>query len=294
MARLRSVRLHMFGAHNTVQVYEEISGLPPGSIAWRHTAITDANGYVNSFRAGRGRLWLRGGPNSAPMLRDLVMDEVAPLPRYRPSQHLPRPFGSVFRPMQAIPDTGIEITNSYRHQRCSQSAADTEKNANSVRVVDSVNRAVSGAHMFAVTDSGPRGSAETRFLGFTASNGAFSCENMEEGAGLLAIGADGDIGWIQFGSPGTLVLRLRGGGRVQLGEALRGDGAVNWSVGGFVAMRFELTDPTLPGLRPTTVRFVSPSTGWEAGELSPGTYTVTLGTRTYEVVVPESGYVVLR
>ncbi len=291
MARLRTIRLHLLSRLSTIHIYEEIDGLPVGTAALHRTVVTDGNGCVNTFAVGRGRLWLRGGAAGAPMLRDLVMDEVVPLPQYRLSQHLPMPLGSVFRALQAIPDTGgAEVANGYRHQRFSLRNSDENGDLRVGRAADGFGRPVGGAQVFAADATGPRGCVDSRFLGFTAADGSFPCGSLSDNSDLLVIADDGSVGlYRNAGSASVPVVPLLSSGRVQLGDSLREESVS----GGFMTIRFERLDATVDGMRPVAVRFVSAATAWEVGDLPPGSYRATLGSTVYHVVVPETGFAVL-
>ena len=58
-----------------------------------------------------------------------------------------------------------------------------------------------------------------------------------------------------------------------------------------LALRFERSDITLPGLSPVAVRFACAANGWEVGGLVPGEYRVLIDSSAYSVVVPASGFV---
>ena len=60
-----------------------------------------------------------------------------------------------------------------------------------------------------------------------------------------------------------------------------------------VAARFERLDESLPGLNPIAIRFASEATGWEFGNLVPGTYRVQHHGELHELVVPSGGFVEL-
>ena len=226
------------------------------------------------------------------MLRELVMDEVAPLPQFRPANELPRPFGSVFRSLQAIQDTGLEITNSYRHQRFSVSAAAESPGGHFGLAIDSSGRRVARAQVFAVGATGPRGSVDTRFLGFSAADGSFSCSGLDTNSDLLLVGEDGSVGMVArpLGTTAVINVPMQSGGRVRLDESLRDSSPYQ----GFVTIRFQRASASLEGMEPVATRFVSAATSWEIVDVPPGDYIVTIDSVVLHVNVPESGTLLLR
>ena len=178
--RLRTVRLHMLPANVTVQIFEEVTGLPGGTAAVQRPATTDGLGRVDTFQVGWGRLWFRTGTASNPFLRELVPDEVIGVPRYRPSYEPALPLGAWFRSMGNISGTNLQIVQTYRHQRFCQMRAEDTVSGRAMVVVDSLGRAVPHAQVFAVAATGPRGSVDPRFLGLTSMTGVISLSSLPE------------------------------------------------------------------------------------------------------------------
>jgi hypothetical protein len=268
---LRSVRLHWLPANATLQVFEEVDGLPPGTALWRRSVTTDAFGRVASFLVGHGRLWLRGGPVATPMLRELRMDETAPTPLFSPVPGLPSPMASVFRPLQGIDGTGLEIVHSYRHQRFPVTMPANSAAASALVAVDAVGHPVAGAQVFSVAATGPGGLAEVRFLGFTSGQGVASLANVANDDDVVVVGVDASAAWVRRPqSQGMSVPALvQAPGRVQLHPSLRPAPTASEQV---VTVRFEPHDDVAGRLQLPAVRYFSEGTGWEVGDLLPGEY----------------------
>lgn len=288
--RLRSVRLHELPGNAAIEIFEEIPGLPTGSAAWRRTAFTDSFGRVSSIEVGWGRMWVRHGGPANPFVRELVLDDFAGLPRYRPAVGAPKAFSSLFRTLQPVPDSSAQIASAYRHQDFPLGTAASTTSPRALRVADDVDRPIAGAQVFAVGAVGPRGAAAPRFLGFTSAIGVMSLQAVQSGEGVLVLGADGGTALLPepLSGPPNVSVTLQPAGRVLLHESLRVDAP------SVLPIRFERLDATLPGMAPMAFRFASGSTEWLVGDLPPGQYRAHLPGGSRDVFVPAGGFVVMQ
>lgn len=294
MQRMRTVRLEDLPHNANVEVFEVPDGggtvLPTGSCLRRRVVQTDSSGRVLSFQVGYGTLWARLGSGQPAVVRKLGFENMSGgVPNFEP-QGAWRAMASVFRPQQPIAGTDVEISSGYRHQSFQAAPLVAASENATLLVRDSLNRPIAGAQVFAVDPAGTPEFADVRFLGFTNSIGSISLEPVRDDGDLFVIAADGSV--VCRAEPqsvvGHLELNLRPVGRVLLHASLRpADGSA------LVVARFERIDESLPGLNPIAIRFASQATGWEFGDLVPGTYRVQHHGGLHELVVPSGGFVVL-
>lgn len=289
--RLRSVRLHSMPIEATVQVWQDIEGLPAGSAARLYTAQTDEFGIVESLMvAERGRLYMRRVDSPQQTLRELRLDGPNGPPSYYPALGASQQFRDVFETSQVLPGTSLALAGTFRHQHIHTT------NPAQARLEIYMTEALTGgnvpaAQVFALQPGGPRGRARTRFLGFTSMGGSLSYDIHSHDLGILAIAPNGataevelgDLlgqqGWIHVDSPGRVLIDSTL--RPPVGAAQR-----------VVSVRFEPVT-AMSGLKPVMRRFASDSTSWEVGELPPGDYRATIGDQTFLVTVVAGGVSVL-
>lgn len=289
--RLRQVHLQNLPPNSTVQVFEEIEGLPPGTGVWRRTATTNWGGQVAVMSVGWGRMWLRAGSNANPMVRELLLHQAGPVPVYRPSVWTP--YTAVFRSLQPLPDSHAEVAGSYRHQQFVVAPQQGGAPGSQVlRVLDGLDRPVVGAQVFAVDDTGPRGGADVRFLGFTTQLGVSSLQAVANGGDVVVIGRDGTVVTVTNlqAAPMTVNATLPANGRVLLHDSLRP------SPPRLVAIRFEKLSGLSSGMAPVAVRFACEANNWEVGGLPPGEYRASLVGQPFVTTIdlPPDGFVVLQ
>jgi len=294
LQRLRTIRLEDLPHNANVEVFEIPDGggtiLPTGSCLRRRVVHTDSSGRVLSFQVGYGTLWVRLGSGQPAVVRKLGFENMSGgVPNFEP-QGAWRSMASLFRPQQPIVGTDVGIASSYRHQRFQAAPLVAAAENATLLVRDSLNRPVAGAQVFAVDPAGTPEFADVRFLGFTNSIGSISLEPVRDDGDLFVIAADGSVAHRAEpqASVGHLDLNLNQVGRVLLHPSLRPtDGSHP------VVARFERLDESLPGLNPIAIRFASEATGWEFGNLVPGTYRVQHHGELHELVVPSGGFVEL-
>lgn len=300
--RLRWVRLVGMPPNEMVTVYEEIPGLPAGSAAVRRMTTTTIFGQVFSTPVGSGRMWVRRGTPTAPLVSELVYEPglYSSTPRYR-MQAETQPLGDVFRQMSPIAGTDVSVAQTFRHQffEVARQAA----SGRALLVVDSLGYPVANAEVFAVSPSAPRGALEGRFLAFSSQTGASSIATVTDDESVLVIAPDGSVGYMQNPTQlgFTVSATVRATGRVNLAPSLR---PAADSLEHVVTLRFtRQDDDLLPGMPQTFVRFARAENAWEVGGLPPGTYDATASygmvtavgdpDETFTVVVPAGGFVVL-
>lgn len=288
-ARLRTIRLHKLPGGSTVQLLEEIKGLPPGAAVVRRLATPDAEGEVDQFRVGTGALWARFEHPATSMVQAMGLVDLQGVPLYEPTGTL-RPYHSQFRPVEALTGSDVCVDNAYRFELFAANGPGSQLNT-TVTTYDSLSsRTIAGAQVFAVGPGGPRGSASTRFLGFSSSAGQLRVELLRGETGVVAIGADGAVGI--GGTPtvgGQIAVPVQDCGRVLLDESLRPSPASNRQ---FVAIQLERADPWVAGLQPVVVRFASASEGWIVTGVPPGEYRATVD-GVHRSLVVTNGLVVL-
>ena len=287
MRRLRLVRLHMLAANATVEILEEVAGLPAGAGMCKRVATTDSQGRVSALAAGWQPMWLRYGTGANASVRQLLLDQVVGLPQFKPAIGPPKAQDSVFRQLQGVPDSTIEVVSSYRHQTFLTPSA----NGAAVVVVDAEGRGVSSAQVFAIANTGPRAASDAQFLGFTSSAGVINVGAAGEVSALLVLAADGRMATVsnlELFAGGVVTIELPAMGRALLTESLR---PTNGEL--FVELRLQRLDLPGGGLAPVAVRFAGESSGWEVGDLPPGEYRVIVNQSAFMVVVPPGGWVTI-
>jgi hypothetical protein len=287
--RLHPVQLRELPDDTQVEVLEEVPGLPAESAVVKRVATTNSNGRVYNFMKGSGRLWWRRGNIAAPTVKELVLLDSSSTPRYHPSGST-QPRSNLFRPMADIAGTDVQLVQSWRHQHLAAvNAGSSNGEGQSLFVVDGLGHNVAEAQVFSLAASGPRGSVNTEFHGFTSPAGVFPLAGVAPGTQLLVIGPDGAAGQITLGSGvGAMVpVTLAATGRVQLAENLRPTGG---DAGGILTLRFEFLGPSTAGMHPVAVRFASAARGWEFGGLSAGEYRTMIGGTVHQVEVPAGGF----
>lgn len=290
LADLSEVAIEGIAPNATVELWQDIEGLPPGTGARLFSAHTDVNGRIPSLRVGSGALWLRNSM-ALPNLRELVrssnaIGEIV----YRPANGAVRGIESVYAMQQVLPATGLALASSYRHRALDNSLA--PPNVPPLRVVDSFGgNPVANAQVFAVQATGPRGSGAVRFLGFSSQSGVVNYARPPGDSALVAIGVDGEIGVLDGAASPTQAIEMAPSGRVQLGSALR---PAATSANQCVAVRFVCIDVQPSGMAMEFYRFASPGNDFEVGSLPPGRYEVTVGAVTRSLSIVAGGRHVLQ
>jgi hypothetical protein len=288
--RLRTIRLQGLPEGTTVQLLEDIKGMPPGSGLVRRTVTTDGEGKVGALQVGSGALWLRCDHPANPMVRAVTLVELQGTPAYEPTGGL-LPYHTQFRPVEALTGTDVCVDNSYRFELYSTRGADNPPRAQVVTAYEALSsRTLAGSQVFAVAPIGPRGTANTRFLGFTSGTGQLGIELLPGENGIVTIGPDGTVGsGAPLGAGAQVAVSMQDCGRVLLDESLRPSAASNRQA---VAILFERADPWLVGLQPILVRFASASEGWIVSGVPPGEYRATVD-GVHRSVTVTNGLVVL-
>jgi hypothetical protein len=294
MPRAQMVELHWLPKSSTVELIEELVGLParergqPEVPAYRRfTVATNSDGRVVGVPVGSGRMWRRFADQGVTMLDELALD--APL-RYRPRE-LPVPMSQVVRALDPVTNSSLEMVPAPRFSRLNASANEGTGSMPVLRVRGEDGHWLSGAQVFAI-DASATQLTGVRFLGLTNQTGAFPLTAVREHGSILVLAADGSLGTL--GNPRTgglfLELVLESPGRVLVAPALRP--AAN-SLQRMMRLVFRRQGERVNGFDPIAVRFACESNGWEVGGLPPGEYKVTVGTTTFDVVVPSGGFVEL-
>lgn len=287
LPRLRTVQITDLEPHAVVSVLEELPGLPVGSGARRRIVTADALGRIEDLEVGWSPMWVGQMNDGDTRLRQLTVAAVAGGTTYRPSEPSSAELATVFRELDPIQGTAIEVVRSFRHQKFAALPTSVGVTQQTLGVQDVVGRGLV-AQVFAVSGTGPRGTANVRFLGFTSSIGRLVAGLSSTDDGLVALTDDGSVGMASFNAAvtGVITMTAVGTGRAMLPAALRP--AAN--AGALIELRFRRVDTSLPGLAPKTVRRVGNVTGWEAGDLVPGEYRVGIGSAEYLVTVPSGGF----
>jgi len=287
--QLHNVQLRGLPHNDTVEMLEEVPGLQGESAVVRRSVATNGDGRVNQFPKGGGRLWWRMGSIATPLVWEMIRDSSG---RYRPSTTVPaQPRLTMFRGMVDIAGTNLQLVQSYRHQILGAGYTGSGPWAGqALLVVDSLGHAVADAQVFSLGATGPRGSVDPQFHGFTSAAGFFPLAGVAEGGHILVIGADGAAGQVTLGAGlGALIpVSLTPTGRVRLGANLRPTGA---EASRILTLRFEFLGSTTAGMHPVAVRFACAAGDWEVGGLPPGQYRTVIGGTVYQVEVPAVGFV---
>ena len=294
LPRLRLVQVEGLPASSSIQLFEDVVGMPPGMAMTRRSAVSDAQGRLHNLRVGNGTLWMRNTSPSHPMVRRLAPSSPgSSVTVYQPVGGMPQPYESVFAAMQPLAGSEVFVASSYRYQRLSAQSAHGVQRGQRIDVIDAASqRTVAGAQVFAVGAMPVRGNAGVRFLGFTSASGVLVADLVDNEAGLLVIGPDGSTGIgsdVRVGD--DVAIATRGGGRVLLGASLRPAPHAGRDV---VSIRFEGADLGAAGQQVVAVRFACSALGWECGDLPPGSYRAIIDGQAHPVEVPVSGLVVLQ
>lgn len=294
MRRLRTIQLEgLFGSGSHVEILETVDAadnlLPDGSCLRRRIVHPNSQGKVPSYQAGFGRLWRRVGNGQPQYIQEMRLESIGGVPEFEPDGPI-RLFSDVFRSVQPLVGTNLEMVSVYRHQRFQVVPPVDPAQSQVLRVRDSLFRAVAGAQVFAVDQAGGPGRAEVRFLGFTSPIGVLSLEPVRDDGDLVVLAPDGSVAFVaepQQSGP-QVIATVQATGRVLLHENLRPtDGSHS------VMVKFERLDDTLNGLRPYAVRFASDLNGWEFTDLPPGVYRAFAHNQVHTLTVPPVGFVVL-
>jgi hypothetical protein len=291
MHDLALVQLHFLPWNAPVTLWEEVPNLAAGVAVVQREFHSNPIGQKLDARVGPGKLWLLSGGPGNPLVRQMIEMGSGQTRQYAPAPLPGQQQSRFFRPMQNLAGTDLFLGVSFRHE---QIALPSAANASVFTMValDTLNRPVANAQVFAVAPTGPRDRAVGRFLGLTSAQGVISLEPVQFEGDLVVLGPDGSTALVhnpQASAP-RLDAQLAPRGRVLLAPALRPD-AISSSV---VTLRFELRFPSTPGLEVSSVRFASEATGWEFTGLMPGTYAVNVNGNDRLIDVPEDGWVTLQ
>jgi len=280
MRMLRWVRMHALPSNATVDMLEEVPGLPAGAGLVRRRVVTDGDGVVPLTQVGWHPLWALYGGAATAVVRQMVFDSLAGTPRMRPAAGTVTPFATVFQPMQMVPAASLELANSYRHEHFGVPAGGGSLE---LAVRDPSGQAVADAQVFLLGVETARGRRVPQFLGLTGDDGA-----------IRAAGGAGDVVVI---SPRRSVFVVRAAevesnlaivppeaGHMILPPQLQPVGQT------LAVLEMQPLDWHLPGPAPTLSRCVGEANGWEVGDLPPGRYVVRIGTIEHQVVVPSGGF----
>ncbi|MCC7397714.1 MAG: zf-HC2 domain-containing protein [Planctomycetes bacterium] len=297
---LQQVALHQLPPNTSIEILEEVPGLPPECAAWRRRAMTNGQGRVELLSVGYGAMWLRLiGPGQA-MVRRLVLDDLSGVPRYAPVVGPWKPLTSVFSQLQAIPDSSsdanvrIEVASSFRYQHFLTGASPGSGRA--LHALDGFGVGVVAAEVFAVDPAGPRGAAQVRFLGFTSNSGALSIASRTSTEGLAIVGHDGGTAFVtpealNASAAATVSVTVQRPGRVLVHQSLRPSPMAPYRL---VAVEFRREDASLPGIAPVFRRFASDVHAWEITDVPPGEYGAYINGVKHAIVVPPDGFVILQ
>lgn len=285
MHGLHHVLLHMLPGDTGIEVLEELPGCAPGSGYWPRPTSTDSEGRAMVL-VGSQRLWVR--IEEAAVVRELVLDELSPNMRYRPATGPALPIGSVFRETLGVAGVKAQLVSSWRHQRFVPPLA--MDNPRLLRVGGEFGAAVAHAQVFGVLDTGPRNAANVRFFGLTSNAGLLTLPDLLPGEDVLVLGVDGASAFVNdesLSSP-LVPVTLTAPGRVLVSESVRNAVGSDW-----LALRFQRSSDSLPGLAPEAIRFASQASSFEVAGLPAGDYRVTIGSSVFSVSVAPGGFVVL-
>ena len=294
MPRAQLVELHWLPKSSTVELLEELVGMParergqPEVPAYRRFSVaTDPDGRVIAVPVGSGRLWRRYTDQGVTLLDEMAVD--APL-RYRPRE-LPVPMANVVRALREVQNTSFEVVTPLRFSHLDASANEGTGSMPVLRVRSNDGIWLSGAQVFAIDVTATQLTG-VRFLGLTSPTGAFPLTAVRDHGSILVLSADGSVGTLANPRTAGLFpeLVLESPGRVLVAPALRPSAN---SLHHMMRLVFRRQGERMNGFDPIAVRFACESNGWEVGGLPPGEYKVTIGTATYDVVVPSGGFVEL-
>tara|TARA_R110002096_G_scaffold296_10_gene1697 strand:+ start:24 stop:2684 length:2661 start_codon:yes stop_codon:yes gene_type:complete len=292
MRPLRSVGMYGLPSNATVNILEEIPGLPGGAAVVSRAVQTNPAGYVSGVLVGRGRIWMHsGGPT--PRLKELLEPSVGAAVLHPVGEFVS--YAEHLRPLQPLADTRVKLQSTIRHQQIQIEDVPNIVQSQTMRVTDVANNNVPYAQVFAVSKTALAGSPSTRFLGFTGENGVISIGAVAATEDVFVIGPNGGLAWIARPTATgnvaqTVELQLQATGRVLLGETLRPAAA---NPNRFVKVTFR-RDPgeVLDGMTPVAIRFATDGY-WQMDDLPPGQYRAEVLGQEFSVVVPSSGFVTL-
>lgn len=289
---LRTVSLHGLPPMTNLTFLEEVAGLPVGSGAVRRTFTTNSIGGLPFIKVGKGRLWLRTGSTSNPLLREIIFQQVTYFTVGQPSVGADD-YDIRFRPLQAMAGTSLKLVNSYRHQSFQVAPVVNIVESQFLHVTDTYNQNVTNAQVFAVRQSSCYDQPDPRFIGFTGANGTLSLGAIKANEDAFVIGPDGALSWLTrptaSSSGVSMSVSLQPTGRVLLGEPLRPDPGNPERV---VRVIFRRSQEMLLGMVPEAVRFATDG-NWEMSGLPAGSYLAEVDGVTYPIVVPSMGFAVL-
>lgn len=287
--QLRTVSVAGLPAGAAVTIYEEVLGLPAGTAAVKRRVNAGSDGIASQCLVGRGALWLRSGSSGNPTVRRLELTGIGPIPRYEPTGPT-HACGEQFRSLTSLADSSIDLQSAFRHERFVTAQVANAVAGQALRVADEWGHGLAEAQVFAVEATGPRGAPDPLFLGFTSLVGGLSLAGLSPTASLVVIGPGGEVGQIGNPTGGDQVvqLTLQANGRVLLHPSLRPAGGGN----AVVPIRFRVDDG--PAVQPAVVRFAGPASGWEVGDLVPGSYFAEVNGVARAIQVPSGGFVVLQ
>lgn len=297
---LQQVSVHQLPPNTSVEIIEEVPGLPPACAAWRRRATTNGQGRIELLSVGYGPMWLRLIGSGPAMVRKLVLDDLGGVPRYAPIFGPWKPLTTVFGPLQAVPDSStdanvrFEVASSYRYQHFLTGVPPGSGRA--LRVLDAFGVGVVAAEVFAVDPAGPRGSAQVRFLGFTSNAGALSIASRTSTEGLTVVCHDGGTAFLtpdalNATTSGTVDATVQRPGRVLLHQSLRPALTAPYRL---VTVEFRREDASLPGMDPVVRRFASDVNAWEIDDVPPGEYGAYIQGVKRPIVVSPDGFVILQ
>ncbi|MCB9887424.1 MAG: zf-HC2 domain-containing protein [Planctomycetes bacterium] len=290
MAPLRTIDVRGLLPDTEYTVYEEVPNLPSRVALWQRTVRTDLSGRVEDTCVGGDVLWVQETGKST--VRELRFSQQNTVRVYQPFGPI-EDIQTAFPPLDTIPGTSLLLASASRYKFFDGGLF--QPSGSPVQFVDqATGHPVSGVEVFTMQGGAQGGAVGARFAGFagTDANGdpcVSTIRDLAAGESLLAIGADGSVGWLPAGQwAPNAVVTMQSPGRVLVDPALRPQVGSPVEV---LTLRFERSDITLPGLSPVAVRFACAANGWEVGGLVPGEYRVLIDSSAYSVVVPASGFV---
>ena len=292
--RLHEVGMYQLPAGTSVTIFEEVPGLPAGSAAVRRTISTNGSGAVVEARVGRGRMWLATANEG--LLSEMLLMQLGAGEFYHPSiNRVPRE--TRLRPLQPLGNSEIKLVNSRRYEHVQVAPIPDIGQSKALRVRDAFYQSVARAEVFAVRQSACYGQPDPRFLGFTGDNGVLSLGAVADDEDVLVIGPDGGLAAVTrpsslvVGAGQTLELYLQATGRVLLDPSLQP--APTDPDRRVVLTFYRNSNEMLAGMQPVAVRFATDGQ-WEVRDVPAGTYMVDVRGTQYPLVVPSTGFVLLK
>lgn len=290
MRALREARIVGLAPNSTVEIWQDVTGLPGGSAARTYTRETDERGEVVGLLVESGQLWVRSGPLDHGEVRRLDLGGGAAERVYAVGPGPWLPEAAVFRTKDNVPGTELRLASSYRHQTCGHAA---QENGLLVTAVETSRwSGLDRAQVFALSPSGPRGSGQARFLGFTSPAGALAVGLTPGENAVLVIGPQGEVAiedaLLLPGSNYTVYVRETG--------TLRLENLPASPLGLVPLSQTVVLEQVAPafGLKPRLTRFTCQALGWEVPDLPAGTYRVRVGELERTVQIQPGAVTVLR